>query len=449
MNNYFQKLTSAAPLAVFRIATGLMIFLSIVRFWINGWIEQLYILPKYYFPFYGFEFIKPLGNYTYLLFLVCALSSLLVALGLFYRAAIISLFLSFTYIELIDKSTYLNHYYFMSLILLLMIFLPAGKYFSLDAYRDKGINSDSIPQWCPDSIKLMVCILYFFAGLAKINSDWLLHALPLKIWLPARNDMPVIGFLFNYSWVHYFFSWAGCIYDLSIGFLLWNRGSRIWAYITVVLFHGLTALLFPIGMFPYVMIVTALIFFSGDFHKSLIRKAGTLLRLPESFISPAKAFRFSPGTNTLLLSVFSLFFVIQLLLPMRYLLYKGELFWTEEGYRFSWRVMLIEKAGYAQFTVKDRTGKFVVVNNSEFLTVLQEKMMSTQPDMILQYAHLLRDHFQKQGFKAPEVYIDSYVALNGRRGRMMIDPTTDLARQNESLRHKTWILPLNDKIKGL
>lgn len=426
-----------------------MIFLSIVRFWINGWIEQLYILPKYYFPFYGFEFIKPLGNYTYLLFLVCALSSLLVALGLFYRAAIISLFLSFTYIELIDKSTYLNHYYFMSLILLLMIFLPAGKYFSLDAYRNNRINSDSIPQWCPDSIKLMVCILYFFAGLAKINSDWLLHALPLKIWLPARNDMPVIGFLFNYSWVHYFFSWAGCIYDLSIGFLLWNKGSRIWAYVTVVLFHGLTALLFPIGMFPYVMIVTALIFFSGDFHKSLIRKAGTLLRLPESFISPAKAFRFSPGTNTVLLSVFSLFFVIQLLLPMRYLLYKGELFWTEEGYRFSWRVMLIEKAGYAQFTVKDRTGKFVVVNNSEFLTVLQEKMMSTQPDMILQYAHILRDHYQKQGFKAPEVYIDSYVALNGRRGRMMIDPTTDLAKQNESLRHKTWILPLNDEIKGL
>ncbi|MGB4399560.1 MAG: HTTM domain-containing protein, partial [Daejeonella sp.] len=132
-----------------------------------------------------------------------------------------------------------------------------------------------------------------------------------------------------------------------------------------------------------------------------------------------------------------------------YLLYKGELFWTEEGYRFSWRVMLIEKAGYAQFTVKDRTGKFVVVNNSEFLTVLQEKMMSTQPDMILQYAHILKDHYQKHGFKAPEVYIDSYVALNGRRGRMMIDPTTDLAKQSESLRHKTWILPLNDEIKGL
>ena len=425
-----------------------MIFLSIVRFWINGWIEQLYIQPKYYFPFYGFEFVKPFGDYTYLLFLICGICSLLVAAGLFYRLAITMLFLSFTYIELIDKSTYLNHYYFMSLILMLMIFLPAGKYFSVDAYRNKAINADLIPQWGPDSLKLMVCILYFFAGLAKINSDWLLDALPLKIWLPARNDMPVIGFLFNYSWVHYFFSWAACIYDLAIGFLLWNKASRIWAYATVVIFHGLTAALFPIGMFPYVMIVTALIFFSGDFHMALVRKAGALLRLPEKFINPAKVYTFSPQINTLVIAVFFVFFLIQILLPMRYLLYKGELFWTEEGYRFSWRVMLMEKAGYAQFTVKDSTGKFAVVNNTDFLTNLQEKMMSTQPDMILQYAHILKEHYQKLDFKSPQVYIDSYVALNGRRGRIMIDPATDLAKHFDSLRPKNWILPLKDEIKG-
>lgn len=448
MENYFKKLTPAAPLAIFRIATGLMIFLSIIRFWSNGWIEQLYILPRHYFPFYGFEFVKPLGNYTYLLFFVCGLSAALVAIGLFYRAAIVSLFLSFTYIELVDKSTYLNHYYFISLILLLMVFLPAERYFSADAYRNKAINSANIPQWCTDSIKLMVCILYFYSGFAKLNSDWLIYALPLKIWLPARNDIPVIGFLFNYSWVHYFFSWAGCLYDLAIGFLLWNGRSRLWAYFTVVVFHGLTAILFPIGMFPYVMMVTALIFFSGNFHNTLVRTLNSLLKLPKWFVDPDQNFRFQTVKNTVLIAGFSVFFLIQLLLPFRYMLYKGELFWTEQGYRFSWRVMLMEKAGYAQFTVKDRTGKFVVVNNNDFLSTLQEKMMSTQPDMILQYAHILRDHYKKLGFQAPEVYVDSYVALNGRRGRVMIDPETDLAEQKESLQPKTWILPLNDEIKG-
>jgi hypothetical protein len=124
------------------------------------------------------------------------------------------------------------------------------------------------------------------------------------------------------------------------------------------------------------------------------------------------------------------------------------LFWTEEGYRFSWRVMLMEKAGYAQFTVKDATGKQAVVNNNDFLTPLQEKMMSAQPDMILQYAHIIRDHYAKRGFISPRVYVDSYAALNGRPGRALIDPNTDLAKEEESFKHKTWILPLNDEIKG-
>lgn len=448
MNNYFQKLTHAAPLAVFRIILGMMLFLSIVRFWSKGWIYDLYIAPAHYFPFYGFEFIKPLGDNTYFLFAFCAVCAVLVSIGLFYRIAISGLFLSFTYIELIDKSTYLNHYYFISMVLLLMVFLPANRYFSVDAARNRNLLADQIPKWCLDSLKLLVFILYFYAGLAKLNSDWLLHALPLKIWLPARNDMPVIGFLFNYTWIAYFFSWFGCIYDLTIGLFLWNRRTRLFAYITVVLFHGLTAMLFPIGMFPYIMIVTALIFFSDDFHKSLISKVNFLLKSGTDFIAPQKVFRFKKLNQDILLAGLVIFFSIQLLMPFRYLLYPGELFWTEEGYRFSWRVMLMEKAGYAQFTVKDASGKQSVVNNNDFLTPLQEKMMSAQPDMILQYAHLLRDHYAKEGFDSPRVYVDSYVALNGRRGRTFISPDTDLAKEKESFEHKSWILPLNDEIKG-
>ncbi len=69
--------------------------------------------------------------------------------------------------------------------------------------------------------------------------------------------------------------------------------------------------------------------------------------------------------------------MIQLLFPWRYLLYPEELFWTEEGYRFSWRVMLMEKAGYAEFKVVDsKTGKRFYVDNSDFLSPFQEKQMA-------------------------------------------------------------------------
>jgi len=420
-----------------------------VRFWAKGWIHELYIKPTSYFSFYGFEFVKPLGEFSYLLFAICGISALLVALGYYYRVAAISLFVSFTYIELIDKSTYLNHYYFISMICLLMIFLPAHVYFSLDAYRTKGLNADRIPRWSLDALKLFVCLIYVFAGLAKINSDWLLHAQPLRIWLPAKNDIFLIGPVFNHVWVAFAFSWFGCLYDLAIPFLLLKNSTRIFAYITVVAFHLLTSLLFPIGMFPYIMIATALIFFSSNFHEKIVKTVGAWIQGSKEFLTPDKVYQLPGHVSRGVMVILVVFFVIQVALPFRYLLYPGELFWTEEGYRFSWRVMLMEKAGYAQFTVKDESGRQAIVDNKDFLTPLQEKMMSTQPDMILQYAHMLRDHYSRLGYVNVRVYVDSYVALNGRLGKPLIDPLADLAVEKDSFRHKPWILTFNDEIKGL
>jgi hypothetical protein len=449
MKNYFQKSTSAAPLAVFRILFGLLIFGSIIRFWTKGWIHDLYIKPKYFFSFYGFEFIKPLNEYTYVLFAVCAASALLVAFGLFYRVAIILLFVSFTYIELMDKSTYLNHYYFISMVSLMMIFLPAHVYFSVDSWRSKQLRADTIPRWNIDALKLFVCFVYVFAGLAKVNSDWLMQALPLRIWLPAKNDIPIIGTFFNHQWVAYGFSWTGCLYDLSIPFLLFYNSTRHFAFTAVVVFHILTAILFPIGMFPYIMIATALIFFSPEWHQRVINKVGTWIRVSKDFLQSGQRYSYPRWGSAIVIPMFCVYFLIQLALPFRYWLYPGELFWTEEGYRFSWRVMLMEKAGHAQFTVKNSDGRQVAVDNAEFLTPLQEKMMSTQPDMILQYAHILREHFAKEGFQSPEVYVDSYVTLNGRLGKPLIDPRTDLTKQKDSFSHKPFVLTFNDEIKGL
>ena len=150
------------------------------------------------------------------------------------------------------------------------------------------------------------------------------------------------------------------------------------------------------------------------------------------------------------MAVLIVFIAFQLLFPFRYLAYPDELFWTEEGYRFSWRVMLMEKAGYTQFTVVDSVSKKAIrINNSRFLTAFQEKQMSFQPDFILEYAHYLKNYYQKQGVNNPEVYVESYVALNGRLSQKYIDPKINLAKEYESFDHKNWILPFNDEIKGL
>jgi hypothetical protein len=147
------------------------------------------------------------------------------------------------------------------------------------------------------------------------------------------------------------------------------------------------------------------------------------------------------GFFTVLLT---LHFTLQILVPFRFVLYPNALFWTEQGYRFSWRVMLIEKAGHAIFRVHDlKRNKSWEVANWEYLRPHQEKMMATQPDMMLQFAHFLEQEFKRQGLDRIAITADAYVTLNGRRSRRFIDPAVDLTRQRPGFNHKGWVLPFD------
>ncbi len=450
ISKYFNSYSESATLAFFRLAFGFMMLFSLIRFVSYNWVEEFYIKPQFHFTYYGFGWVKTLGIYTYLLFIISGIAAFCVAIGFKYRIAIITFFLSFTYIELIDKTTYLNHYYFVSVISFIMIFLPANAYFSIDAVKNPKNAFQKIPSWNIDIIKLLLAIVYFYAGLAKLNSDWLISAMPLKIWLPNNIDLPVIGSLFNENWVHYAFSWTGMIYDLGIVFLLLYKRTRIFAFVIVVIFHVLTRILFPIGVFPYIMIVSTLIFFDANFHKKCLFFLAKMLKFNKDIFENDKILIDKKSTFDILKhTIIILFISFQILFPFRYLLYNNELFWTEEGFRFSWRVMIMEKAGYTQFIIKDATlKKEIRINNGNFLTRFQEKQMSFQPDFILEYAHYLCEYYKKQGWKKPEVYVESYVALNGRLSQKYINQKINLANEYESFQPKTWILPFNDEIIG-
>jgi hypothetical protein len=328
-----------------------------------------------------------------------------------------------------------------------MIFLPANTSFSIDSYRSQK-KYQTVPHWCIDSIKLLLGIVYFYAGIAKLNSDWLLKAQPLKIWLPSKYDLPLIGeSLMQQEWFHFAMSWAGMLYDISIPFLLLYKRTRWFAFIVVVIFHVFTRILFPIGMFPFIMIVSTLIFFDAGIHQRFINGFNKVFKLKQTDVYREN---YKSKWNKSQLLVVAAFFLIQLTLPFRYLAYKNELFWTEEGYRFSWRVMLMEKMGSTTFKiVNKKTKAFFYVDNSDFLTSFQEKQMGSQPDFILEYAHYLGDHFKSQGHQNIQVFAQSYVALNGRLSQAYINPKVDLYKEKESFKQKNWILPFNDEIKGL
>ena len=442
IQRYLNKTTKAVSLAAFRILFGLLMIVSLIRFAVLGWIDKLYISPDFFFKYSGFSWVQPMGQWTYLLFMICGISALGVTLGYKYRLSIMIFFLSFTYIELMDKTTYLNHYYFISVMAFLMMWLPMHRYFSVDAYRNKELRAQYIPKWTVDAIKLILGIVYFYAGLAKINYDWLVNALPLKIWLPGSYDLPLIGGLLEQSWVAYAFSWGGMIYDLTIPFLLLWYPTRKYAFFLVVVFHLLTRALFPIGMFPYIMIVSTLIFFDARVHERTIDYAAKLIGKSRTIFDNGVSITSSLLSNhKWKVYVVSIFMILQLLIPFRHLLYPGNLYWTEEGYRFSWRVMLMEKAGTATFKIVDgKTSKRFYVDNRDFLTSFQEKQMATQPDMIIEYAHYLRDHFANQGHQNIEIYVENYVTLNGALSKPFIDHEVDLAKEKDTWRHKEWVM---------
>jgi len=437
----------ASILASFRVLFGVLMLISLIRFLSMGWVEEFYITPKFHFKYYGFEWVQSWGVYTYLLFAIAIIASVGIILGYRYKLSIILFFLSFTYIELIDKTTYLNHYYFVSVLSFLLCFLPLHATFSMDNYSRKN-RCKYVPSWTVDIIKLLLCIVYFYAGLAKLNSDWLFRAMPLKIWLSTKSELPVLGILMNQNWFHYAMSWSGMLYDLAIPFLLLIRKTRPFAFVVVVFFHIFTRILFNIGMFPYIMIVMTLIFFDATLHNKIINIIKKTLKL-KAVANIKTNTNYTIKYLKVKLVIIGLFVTVQLLLPFRHLCYPGELFWHEQGYRFSWRVMLMEKLGDTQFIVKDSVKEsFFYVKNEDFLNSSQIKQMSFQPDFILEYAHKLGDHFKSQGHQNIQIFVESYVALNGRLNQEFIDPEVDLYAEREGFKNKIWIRPLKDEIKG-
>ena len=437
----------AESAAAFRIVFGLLGVATVIRFAANGWISELYLEPAHHFTYYGFGWVQAWPGWgMHAHFALLGLASLGVALGYRYRLSMAAFFLLFTYVELIDQTTYLNHYYLVSVMSLLMVFLPLHRAASLDARRGPVTQAPAtVPRVVLWALRAQIGLVYVFAGIAKLNADWLLHAEPLRIWLYNTTDVPVIGLFAREAWLVYGMSWAGALFDLTIvGWLLWRR-SRPYAYAVLVAFHVATGALFPsIGMFPWIMIGATLLFFDPDWPARLagrIRGAAgrSAARAPAS-TPPSEARPLSWPVRAALILV-GLFLAVQMLAPLRHLAYPGNVRWTEEGYRFSWRVLVTEKTGLVKYRVTSQsTGEERLVYPEEYLTPLQVERFAHQPDMILATAHLIRDDFIRRGHEGVEVRADAFVTYNGRAAARLIDPEVDLARINPGLGAKRWIL---------
>jgi vitamin K-dependent gamma-carboxylase len=421
-----------ASLVYFRILFGAILLVEIWRYFNNRWIALEYIRPRFHFTYYGFEWVHPWpASGMFYHFAALGVLAVCIMAGFAYRVSATLFFLGFTYVFLLEQATYLNHFYFVGLVSFLMIFVPAHRKLSVDAFLHPHIASEFAPAWTLWVLRAQMGFVYFFGGIAKLNSDWL-QGWPLRLWLPQQLDLPVLWRFREQVWLALAFSYSGILLDLlAVPLLLWRR-TRPYMFAALALFHLTNSNLFEIGIFPWFATAMTALYFDPDWPRRLLGLA------PPKFPLVAQQ-RFRAAT----LAALAVYFAIQILLPLRHWLYPGDVAWTDEGHRFSWRMKLREKDGSVEFHITDpETGQSWNPNLARYLPRWQYNEMIVRPDMIQQLAHYIAGQETQPGHRRVEVRVDAEVSLNGRKLQPMIDPAVDLGSVPRSLRPASWITEL-------
>lgn len=171
------------------------------RFFHYDRIRRYYVEPEFLFTYAGFSWIKPLPEpYIYFAWFMVGVFALLVMIGLFYRIAIISFTVLFTYFFLLCKAQYLNHFYIIILYSVLLCAAPANRVLSVDARIWPALRSETIPYWPVLALRAQTEIIPIYAGLVKITEDWL-KLQPFALWLRVQAHEVPFGWLLHYDWV--------------------------------------------------------------------------------------------------------------------------------------------------------------------------------------------------------------------------------------------------------
>lgn len=437
MNKILFKQVDNSPLIVFRIIFGLLIALEAWGAIATGWVRRTLVEPQFTFNFIGFDFLQPLpGNGMYFYFGLMGLFGIFVMLGFKYRFSVIAYTLLWTSAYLMQKTSYNNHYYLLILLLIFMCIVPAHRFFSVDARRNPNIRSMKMPNWVVLFIIGQIWIVYTYASLAKLYPDWLDGTFP-ELLMKAKAHYWLIGDLLQESWVHMSIAYFGILFDLLVvPLLLWKR-TRVVMFWISVFFHLFNSIVFQIGIFPYMSLAFTVFFFPKEYiHRKFLKFK------PFYKVNEIKIPTLAPQLKTF----FILWFTIQLLLPVRHHFIEGNVFWTEEGHKMSWRMMLRSKGGYASFRIKNQnTGEIKYVKLDEYLTPKQKKNL-LKPDGIWQFTQRLKKEYASKGIPV-EIYARVKVSLNGRKPAFLVDPNLDLTTIDfDYFGHNEWIEPQPESI---
>ena len=438
LNRWLFKQVDNSALVVFRALFGFLIAVEAFGAIYTGWIRRTLIEPDFTFNFIGFEFLQPLpGDGMLWYYAVMGVFGIFVMLGFKYRLSIIMYGIMWSAVYLMQKSSYNNHYYLLMLLCFIMSFLPAHRWFSLDTRINPGISRISMPRWVWIVIVLQLWIVYTYASVAKFYPAWLDGSFPALL-MSSKSDYWLVGEFLQQGWIRYAIAYFGLLFDLLIiPLLLWKR-TRVPIFLAAIFFHLFNSFIFHIGIFPYMSLAFCIFFFPTEkVNKFFLRNKKTHYDKGEIII---------PSYRNFLIVAMSVWFIIQVGLPLRHWFFQDDVLWTEEGHRLSWRMMLRGKSGRVVFKVVEKgTSDTIIVDKKKYLSRKQLRAITSKPDLIWQFAQRLEKNYAREG-KQVEVYVEGKVSVNGGPYKPLIDPKVDLAAEKwQHFKHHDWILPSESK----
>uniref|UniRef100_A0A672NJK8 Vitamin K-dependent gamma-carboxylase n=1 Tax=Sinocyclocheilus grahami TaxID=75366 RepID=A0A672NJK8_SINGR len=460
--------TDPASLGIFRFLFGMLMALDITQERGLSHLDYKYLdgAPVCRFPL--FNFLKPLPmDWMFFVYFVMFLGAVGIMLGCFYRLACLMFISTYWYVFFLDKTTWNNHSYLYGLIGFQLSLMDANRYWSLDGIRNPRKRNAHVPLWNYTMLRTQIFIVYFIAGVKKLDADWV-EGYSMKYlahhWLfdPFKLILPVE--LINLMVVH----GGGLILDLTAGYLLFFDATRPVAAFFVSYFHCMNSQLFSIGMFSYTMLATSPLFCYPDWPRRFFGRFPEFLQPILPFVSPApipssscvypkppsgsgeqqEEAHAAPKPTTLSFkhkfrAIFTILYIMeQFFLPYSHFLTQGYNNWTNGLYGYSWDMMVHARSHqHVKITYRDGvTGEMGYLNPGVFT---QSRRWKDHGDMLKQYATCLSENLPRFNISEPEIYFDIWVSINDRFQQRIFDPRVDLVKADWSpFRPNSWLMPL-------
>ena len=447
-SEYLFRKVDNSPLVIFRVIFGLLIVAECWGAIYTGWVQSNFVDPKISFSFIGFEWSNVfLGAKMIYFYIAMGILGWFIAFGFAYRFSTIVFALLWSLTYFMQKTSYNNHYYLFMLVSWMMTVIPAHQFFSVDSLMFPKIKRLTCRNWVPTLFIIQLLIVYTFAAFHKIYPDWFNGVfLQMKFHeygelLTFKYNLAGLGKVVSSLEFAQVFAWTGFFFDLLIIPAMMFKKTRSLAIKCAIFYHIFNSAVFGIGIFPFFALAMMIFFYDPVKIQEMVfpKKSFMMDRSDEDNLLT---------TRRVMFSYLLCFYVLwQVYLPVRHLFIPGNVFWTEEGHRLSWRMMLRNKSGEIEvFVAKPdpkNKGKFLKrekIKLDDYLTYKQISKLAISPDMMWQFARFVKHDYAEKGIKDVKVFVDAKVSVNGSDYYQFTNPNYNLGVTTWSyFGHQKWI----------